>query len=167
MGRQSTLAPMALRALPLGSIEPRGWLRDQLRLQADGFTGLLPDHWPDVGDNSAWLGGTGEDWERGPYYCDGLIPLAHQLKHERLLGRASRWVEWTLASQRPDGFFGPATNADWWPRMVMLKVLIQHAEATRDERVASFMERYFAHQLRELPGRPLEKWGQARGAENV
>jgi hypothetical protein len=158
---------MAFRALPLGSIEPRGWLRDQLRLQADGFTGLLPEHWPDVGENSAWLGGSGEDWERGPYYCDGLIPLAHLLRDERLLARASRWVEWTLASQRPDGFFGPATNPDWWPRMVMLKVLIQHAEATGDERVPPFLERYFAHQLRELPGRPIEKWGQARGAENV
>jgi hypothetical protein len=158
---------VAFRALPLGSIEPRGWLRDQLRLQAEGFTGLLPDHWPDVGDNSAWLGGTGEDWERGPYYCDGLIPLAHLLGDERLVERAGRWVEWSLASQRADGFFGPQTNPDWWPRMVMLKVLIQHAEATGDERVAPFLERYFAHQLRELPGRPLEKWGQARGAENV
>jgi hypothetical protein len=51
--------------------------------------------------------------------------------------------------------------------MVMLKVLTQHAEATGDERVAPFLERYFAHQLGELPSRRLEKWGQARGAENV
>ena len=158
---------MTFRALPLGAIAPRGWLRDQLRLQAEGFTGLLPDHWPDVGENSAWLGGTGEDWERGPYYCDGLIPLGHLLGDQGLIERGRRWVEWTLASQRADGWFGPATNPDWWPRMVMLKVLTQHAEATADERVGPFLERYFAHQLRELPDRPLEKWGQARGAENV
>jgi hypothetical protein len=167
MVAQSTLAPVALKALPLGSVEPRGWLRDQLRLQADGFTGLLPEHWPDVGPNSGWLGGSGEDWERGPYYCDGLIPLGHALRDRALIERGREWVEWTLASQRPDGWFGPATNPDWWPRMVMLKVLTQHAEATRDERVEPFLARYFAHQLRELPARPLEKWGQARGAENV
>ncbi|HEV8633148.1 MAG TPA: beta-L-arabinofuranosidase domain-containing protein [Chloroflexota bacterium] len=157
----------ALRALPLGAIRPRGWLRDQLRLQAEGFTGLLPRRWPDVGESSGWLGGNGEDWERGPYYCDGLIPLAHLLEDGALLERAQRWVDWSLASQRPDGFFGPATNPDWWPRMVMLKVLTQHAEATGDARVAPFLERYFAHQLRELPSRRLETWGQARGAENV
>src|ERR1051325_3158819 len=96
----------AFSLLPLGGVKPRGWLRDQLRLQADGFTGLLPEHWPDVGSNSAWLGGTGEDWERGPYYCDGLIPLAHLLDDATLLAWASRWVEWSLASQREGGFFG-------------------------------------------------------------
>ena len=48
--------------LPLGSIRPTGWLHDQLRLKADGITGRLEQIWPDVGPNSAWLGGTGEDW---------------------------------------------------------------------------------------------------------
>jgi len=157
----------AFRELPLGAVKPRGWLRDQLGLQAEGFTGGLPAVWLDVGESSAWLGGTGEDWERGPYYCDGLIPLAHQLEDERLLSWANRWIEWTLGSQSADGMFGPASNADWWPRMVMLKVLTQHAEATRDPRVGPFLARYFAHQARELPARPLEKWGQARGAENL
>ena len=157
----------ALSALPLGAVKPRGWLRDQLRLQADGFTGGLPAVWPDVGETSGWLGGPGESWERGPYYCDGLIPLAHLLEDARLLARAQRWVDWSLASQREDGFFGPANNPDWWPRMVMLKVLTQHAEAADDGRVLPFLERYLAHLAGELPGRPLEKWGQARGAENA
>lgn len=153
----------AFQTLPVGAVKPLGWLHDQLRLQADGFTGLLPDYWPDVGDNSGWLGGSGEDWERGPYYCDGLVPLARLLDDAKLLARANRWVEWTLSSQRPDGFFGPTSNDDWWPRMVMLKVLAQSGDA----RVPDFMARYFEHQRRELPRRPLDKWGQARGAENA
>src|SRR5262245_57692953 len=43
--------------LPLGSVQPRGWLRQQLRIQADGLSGHLDEFWPDVGSNSGWLGG--------------------------------------------------------------------------------------------------------------
>ena len=165
----SARAPLdraALRALPLGAVRPAGWLRDQLRLQADGFTGGLPAVWPDVGDGSGWLGGQGESWERGPYYCDGLIPLAHLLDDAELLARAGRWVEWSLASQRADGFFGPAGNVDWWPRMVMLKVLTQHAEATDDARVEPFLARYLAHLAAELPAPAAREVGPgSRGRE--
>jgi hypothetical protein len=65
--------------LPLGSIESRDGIRNQLEIQAEGFTGKLDEHWDDVGSNSGWLGGTGESWERGPYYLDGLLPLAYPL----------------------------------------------------------------------------------------
>jgi hypothetical protein len=164
---RSPLQPGAFLALPLGAVRPAGWLRRQLELQAAGFTGHLGEVWPDVGPNSAWLGGTGEDWERGPYYCDGLVPLAYLLDDPRLLDLARRWIEWTLQSQTPDGFFGPRTNDDWWPRMVMLKALVQHQEARGDPRVVPFLERYFAYQRAHLPDRPLFKWGQARGAENL
>ncbi|WIB77724.1 glycoside hydrolase family 127 protein [Curtobacterium sp. MCPF17_002] len=155
------------RPIPLGRITPRGWLLDQLRLQADGITGQLEAVWSDVGPDSGWLGGPGENWERGPYYLDGLVPLAHVLHDERLQGLATPWIEWILGSQRDDGFFGPAANDDWWPRMVALKVLTQHADATGDERVEPFAERYFRHQLEHLPTRPLTSWGRARGADNA
>ena len=162
-----TTGSAALRELPLGAIRPTGWLLDQLRLQADGQTGQLDEIWPDVGPESGWLGGDGEDWERGPYYLDGLLPLAHLLQDGRLLAKAQKWVEAILGSQRADGQFGPAGNDDWWPRMVALKVLVQHADATEDERVVPFLQRYFRYQAAELPGRPLRGWGHARGAENL
>lgn len=155
------------RPLPLGSITARGWLLDQLRLQADNITGQLEALWPDVGPDSGWRGGPGENWERGPYYLDGLVPLAHVLHDQRLLDLATPWIEWILGSQREDGFFGPSGNDDWWPRMVALKVLTQHADATGDERVTPFLERYFRHQLGALPERPLTSWGRARGADNA
>ena len=161
------LAQHAFLELPLGAVEPAGWLLEQLRLQADGLTGHLEELWTDVGPSSAWLGGEGEAWERGPYYLDGLLPLAHVLNDARLLEKAQRWIEAIIASQREDGFFGPASNDDWWPRMVVLKVLAQHHDATGDPRVIPFMRRYFDHQLEHLPGRPLEGWGAARGAENL
>ena len=163
----STIPTDSLLELPLGAIKPAGWLLEQLRLQADGLTGHLEEIWADVGSNSAWLGGTGESWERGPYYLDGLIPLAHGLNDARLLEKAQRWIEAILASQRQDGFFGPVQNDDWWARMPALKSLQQHFEATRDVRVVPFMTRYFRHQLEHLQTRPLNEWGEARGAENA
>ena len=157
----------ALHELPLGAIRPQGWLRDQLRLQADGQTGQLEEVWPDVGPDSAWLGGTGEPWERGPYYLDGLVALAYTLDDESLQWKAQKWVESILDSQHDSGQFGPTSNEDWWPRMVALKALTQYADATGDGRVAPFLRRYFRYQQDQLPSRPLEDWGKARGADNV
>lgn len=162
-----TTSRAPLRELPLGAVRPQGWLRDQLRLQADGQTGQLEEVWPDVGPDSAWLGGDGEPWERGPYYLDGLIPLAYVLDDKNLQHKAQKWVEAILDSQHDDGQFGPTSNQDWWPRMVALKALTQYADATGDERVPPFLRRYFDYQLNHLPGRPLEGWGNARGADNI
>src|ERR1700688_4658051 len=114
------LQPSAFQALPLGSVQPQGWLLDQLRIQANGLTGHLDEFWPDVGPRSGWLGGDGESWERGPYFLDGLLPLAHLLQDEALLAKVNKWVDWTLDHQVANGMIGPASNDDWWPRMVML-----------------------------------------------
>ena len=148
--------------LPLGSVVPRGWLKSQLQLQATGLSGHLDETWPDVGPNSGWLGGTGESGERGPYFLDGLIPLAYLLDDSRLKVKAQKFIEWTIKSQRENGMFGPVSNDDWWPRMVMLKALTQYQEVTADPRVIPFMKRYFAYQLAELPTRPLQSWGKFR-----
>ncbi|HEY63983.1 MAG TPA: hypothetical protein G4O02_05375 [Caldilineae bacterium] len=161
------LLPSAFIPLPLGSVRPRGWLLRQLKIQADGLTGHLDEFWPDVGPNSAWLGGTGEAWERGPYYCDGLLPLAYLLEDEKLLAKARRWVEAMLASQREDGWFGPSLNQDTWPLMIALKVLAQYHEATGDERVIMLMRRYFRRQLEMPADLPPDTWRGVRYADNV
>ncbi|HSP96242.1 MAG TPA: beta-L-arabinofuranosidase domain-containing protein [Candidatus Dormibacteraeota bacterium] len=157
--RFTTLPPQHIRA--------RGWLQEQLRLSAAGLTGRMMEIWPDVGADSGWLGGGGENWERGPYYARGLIGLAHALGDADLQARAAPWVEWSLASQRDDGWFGPAGNDDWWARMPMLDALRWHAEATGDPRVAPFLARYLRYQLAHLPARPLELWGKPRGGDNL
>jgi hypothetical protein len=163
----ATLSPAAFVALPLGQIRPAGWLRRQLRIQADGLSGHLDEFWPDVGPESGWLGGTGESWERGPYFIDGLLPLAWQLDDEDLKAKAMRFVEWTLDHQAPSGMIGPAANDDWWPRMVMCKVLAQYHDATGDPRVIAVLTRYFHYQLAALPARPLRDWGKYRWQDEL
>ncbi|HYK35431.1 beta-L-arabinofuranosidase domain-containing protein, partial [Alloacidobacterium sp.] len=164
---RAPLAPNAFNPLPLGTIRPTGWLRAQLEIQAKGLGGHLDETWADVGPNSGWLGGTGESWERGPYFLDGLIPLAYQLDDARLKAKAQKFIDWTLNNQQPSGMIGPRSNDDWWPRMVMLKALTQHQEATGDTRVIPVMQRYFAYQLSQLPTRPLRDWGKFRWHDEV
>lgn len=164
---RAPLAPGAFTLLPAGSIRPRGWLAAQLRIQADSLGGHLDETWADVGPNSGWLGGTGESWERGPYFLDGLLPLAYLLEDDRLKAKAQKFVDWTLNNQAANGMIGPKSNEDWWPRFVMLKALTQYHELTADARVLPVLDRYFRYQLAELPKRPLRDWGKFRWQDNA
>lgn len=74
---RAPLAHVPYAPLPLGSVRARGWLAEQLQLMADGLAGHLDERYPLVGPENAWLGGPGDTWERGPYWLDGLVPLAH------------------------------------------------------------------------------------------
>lgn len=175
---RAPLQPTAFNALPLGAVMPAGWLKAQLRTQADGLTGHLDEFWESVNpETSGWRGGSGESWERGPYYLDGLIPLAFLLKDEALIAKAKAWVNWTLENQQPSGYIGPDQNKgkydrdwqakDWWPNMVMLKVLTQYYEATNDERVLPLMEKYLLYHLSKAEEVPLVEWAGVRWAEEV
>ncbi len=135
----------------------------------------MEEHWADVGPDNGWIGGSGESWERGPYYLDGLLPLAYLLEDERLIAKANRWIEWSLSSQQENGNFGPVRietvnndvdkNQDWWHYMIMLKVLMQYEEATGDERIVPFLSKYFRFVSSMIEERPLTGWAKARGAE--
>ena len=169
--------------LPLGAIKPEGWLKDQLIRQKNGMTGNLDTIYPQVmGKRNGWLGGDGDVWERGPYWIDGLLPLAYILNDQALIEKTKPWIEWAIQSQKPNGYFGPdtdrpnesglqRTNAqDWWPKMVMLKILQQYYSATGDQQVIKLMLNYFRYQLQELPQKPLNNWthwGMDRGGDNL
>ncbi len=164
---RAPLPPNAFYLLPLGSVKPRGWLRRQLEIQARGLSGRLDEFWPSLGPDSGWLGGSGESWERGPYFMDGLVPLAYLLDDPRLVAKANKWVNWTLSNQRPDGSIGPAKNEDWWPLMILLKALAQYQEASGDPRVVPLMERFFRHQAEWLDKRPFERWAVFRWQDEI
>lgn len=184
---QTPLVAQPYTALPLGAIQPKGWLRTMLETQRDGLTGHLDSIYAVVaGSNNAWLGGTGDTWERGPYWVDGLVPLAYLLNDEKLKAKAQAWMEWSIKNQRPDGYFGPypfdaktmkripgtqqSYSEDWWPKMVMLKAMQQYYTATQDKRVITLMDKYFRYQLKHLPDNPLGKWtywAEQRGGDNL
>jgi hypothetical protein len=112
---------------------------------------------------------------------------AYQLDDAGLKSKVLKYINWTLSNQRPSGYFGPITKEerekgvkvtpdncaageDWWPKMIMLKVLQQYYSATRDQRVITFMTNYFRYQLKAVTACPLGKWTEwavSRGAENV
>ncbi len=170
---RAPLQQNAFNPLPLTSVKPKGWLLEQLRIQANGLSGHLDEFWPDLGKNSGWLGGTGESWERGPYFLDGLVPLAYLTGDARLLAKVQKWMDWTLDHPQPDGWIGPTTAKDprhpqdWWPNFVMLKALTQYQEATADKRVIPLMEKYFAYQAKHLEERQLREWAIFRWQDEV
>jgi len=173
--------------MPLASTRPKGWLLSQLKTMRAGTTGHLDEVYDKVKIDNGWLGGKGDGWEETPYWLDGALPLAYLLDDKILKNKVLRYVDWTLDNQRPSGYFGPLTpweretgkkisiadsdkGEDWWPKMVMLKVLQQYYTATGDRRVVPFMTNYFHYQLAALKASPLGKWSEwatSRGADNV
>ena len=160
------LASNAFIQLPLGSVLPGGWLKDQLIAQKDGLTGHLMDFWPDL-MTSSWRGGDGEAWERGPYYLDGLAPLAYLLDDSELKEKVNVWIEYILSSNQENGWFGPEKNTDRWPRAVALKVLKQYYEGSGDERAMELMKNYFTWLADNDPDWPDSEWRGVRAMENA
>jgi DUF1680 family protein len=164
--------PNAFAPLPLGAVRPAGWLLAQLRTQADGLSGHLAEHWPDVAQ-SAWVGGSAEGWERAPYWLDGAVPLAFLLDDGRLRATVARFVDAILARQLPDGWLGPVLDTsdgrrkayDPWPVFVTLKALTQYHEATGDARIIPAITRFLRRLDALLDEQPLFDWGRYRWAD--
>ncbi len=183
--QNKNLAPLKYSELSLGAIQPKGWLLHQLQIMSNGSTGHLDEYYWKLKNDNGWLGGKGDGWEETPYWLDGALPLAFLLDDTVLKNKVLKYVNWTLDHQRPSGFFGPyskneregkktlddcANGDDWWPRMIMLKVLEQYYTATKDKRVIDFMTKYFKYQYHNLPKCKLDMWSgwaQARGGDNI
>lgn len=156
-----------LKKIPLGDITAQGWLNRQLATQSEGLTGSVSELFKDLSEKSAWLGGKGESWERGPYYVDGLMPLAYLLNDENLKNKCSVWIDAIISSQNEEGFFGPKGNLDWWPRMVVTKMLPSYFEVSKDQRVIPFLLKYYEYMSKNIAKRPLYSWANARGIEEL
>ncbi|MFX4914322.1 hypothetical protein ABTC20_19105, partial [Acinetobacter baumannii] len=83
---------------------PNGWIRKQLELETNGFTGRLEEisPWLKKSDN-AWISptGTGEHgWEETPYWLKGYGDLGYVLGDKRITEDAKQWIKGVLSSRR-------------------------------------------------------------------
>ena len=173
------LQPSPFLKLPIGSITPRGWLRHQLELEAQGMTGHLEEisKWCKF-EGNAWADPQGQGhsgWEELPYWLKGYGDLGYVLKDEAITKDARRWIDAVLSSQEPDGWFGPRSLKtslkglpDLWPHMVMCNVLQSFYEATGDPRVLPFLSKYFSW-LNRLPAEDFGAgyWPKLRFGDNI
>ncbi|HWV73047.1 MAG TPA: beta-L-arabinofuranosidase domain-containing protein [Pseudosphingobacterium sp.] len=170
------LRALSFIKLPVGSIQPEGWLKKYLELQRTGLTGHLGEisAWL-AKENNAWLSkdGTGDHgWEEVPYWLKGYANLGYILGDKKIIDESKVWLNAAVESQREDGYFGPEVlkdgKPDLWGNMIMLWCLQSYYEYSKDERVLPFMEKYFAWQ-NQLPDSLLleDYWENSRGGDNL
>lgn len=86
-------------------------------MAASGLSGHLGLFWPDINE-SVWIGGahdgTGGLHERGPYWLNGVVPLASLLESSKSEAAASvkkqadNWIAYILAHRNTtSGWLGP------------------------------------------------------------
>jgi DUF1680 family protein len=182
-GNRAPLVSTPLVKLPVGAIQPKGWLRKQLLLQAAGFHGHLGEISRYLKkEGNAWLNpkGVGDHgWEEPPYWLKGYANTAYLLGDAAMLKEAKVWLEGALNSQQADGWFGPdkgrtgeATDLkgrdDLWPNMIMLFCLQDYHEFSGDKRVLDLMRRYYRYLL-QLPDEKflLGYWAKMRGGDQL
>jgi len=152
-------------------LQPRGWLRRQLEIQAAGLSGNLHKIWPDVRD-SKWVGGDREGWERVPYWLDGFIPLAYLLDNAEMKATAGRYIDAILQKQEADGWLCPCKKEkrawyDTWALQLISKTLTVYYECTGDERIPDVLYRALKnyYELLKSGSISLFGWGKFRWFE--
>ncbi len=176
-GNRAPLQPANFIKLPMGSIQPDGWILKLLELQKDGLCGNLGEisAWLDKKDN-AWLSEGGDHgWEEVPYWLRGYSDMAFIFDDPDMKKEAMIWIEAIIASQKENGWFGPGYIArgtddklDFWSNMIVLFTLQNYYEYTGDNRVIDLMTKYFAYEL-SVPDEDFLKsyWQNSRGGDNL
>jgi hypothetical protein len=179
VSNRAPLKSSVLIKLPVGAVKPENWLKVCMDRQADGLMGNLGNisAWLQEEDN-AWLSkdGTGSwGWEEVPYWLKGYGNTAYILEDKQMLEESKKWIEAALASQRPNGNFGPKIigkdgTQDFWANMIMLYCLQSYYEYSGDDRVIDLMSNYFKFQLN-VPDEEFlsasHYWQRVRGGDNL
>lgn len=176
-GNRAPLQSANFIKLPMGSIQPEGWILKLLELQKDGLCGHLGEisAWLDK-KNNAWLSGGGDHgWEEVPYWLRGYSDMAFIFDDPEMKKEAMVWIEAIIASQKENGWFGPGFIAhgtndklDFWSNMIVLFTLQNYYEYTGDQRIIDLMTKYFKFEL-SVPDEDFLKsyWQNSRGGDNL
>ena len=182
VSNKAPLQPLNFIKLPVGSIQPEGWIKKYLELQRDGLTGHLGEisAWLEK-KNNAWFSDSGKGergWEEVPYWLKGYGDLGYLLHDEKIINETRLWLEKVFKSQRSDGYFGPVTIVknnkhpegvmDLWPNMIMLWTLQSYYDYSHDDRVINLMDKYFEWQSTVPDSLFIETyWENSRGGDNL
>ena len=162
-----------LLKLPVGKVQPRGWLLEILNRQKNGLNGQLGtvSAWLDK-NNNQWLSSAGDHgWEEVPYWLRGYASLAYILDDDALKQEAQVWFEGVFKNIKRDGFLGPKNTSNGrpevWAQMIMLWALQTYYEYSGDERVLTAMTNYFKWEMSVADEQFLEDyWENKRGGDN-
>ncbi len=171
---RAPLQQAPLLKLPVGKVQPKGWLRKYLELQRDGLNGQLGtvSAWLDK-NNNQWLSNQGDHgWEEVPYWLRGYISLAYILNDETMIKEARTWILAVLNNQATNGRLGPdgydGSSPDLWAKMPMLWALQTYYEATGAARVLTAMNRHFKWEQTIDDDIFLKgAWQNKRGSDNI
>lgn len=146
---RAPLQQAPLLKLPVGNVQPKGWLRKYLELQRDGLNGQLGtvSAWLDK-NNNQWLSNQGDHgWEEVPYWLRGYCSLAFILNDDNMKKEVQTWINAVLSNQSSNGRLGPdgydGNSPDLWAKMPMLWALQTYYEGTGQSRVLTAMNRHF------------------------
>ena len=171
---RAPLQAAPLLKLPVGEVQPKGWLRKYLELQKEGLNGKLGtvSAWLDK-HNNQWLDDHGDHgWEEVPYWLRGYCSLAYILDDEEMKKEAQVWFDAVLSNLKEDGFLGPRNyengNPEVWAQMVMLWALQTYYESSGDQKVLDAMTDYFKWEMT-VPDTQFLKglWQEKRGGDNL
>lgn len=168
------LKQVPLLKLPVGKVQPKGWLRKYLELQKEGLNGKLGtiSAWLDK-NNNQWLSDSGDHgWEEVPYWLRGYCSLAYILDDQEMKDEAQVWFNAVLKNLKEDGFLGPRNyegeNPELWAQMIMLWALQTYYEYSGDERVIPAISDYLKWELTVDDSKFLKGlWQEKRGGDNL
>lgn len=173
---RAPLVPAAFLKLPPGSITPHGWLAKQLDLQVNGLCGRYPEVSDYLKyDGNGWVTpNTASGWEEVTYWLRGLTDLGYVSGNRPTIALAEKWIKGMIASQQPDGWFGPVNartsldgDPDFWPHMPALYAIRSYQEVTGDPAVLPFLTKYFAFQNAQKPEMFGKSWAGLRWGDNL
>lgn len=136
-----------LKVLPLGSVQPKGWVREQLQRNRDGMGGhmdelehdMLWGPYTEFHGPSCWKEDLAAGWgaEISGNFWYGEILLAFSLQDEALIKKCENWVNTVLKNQRADGYMGAYQEKDnqWedfnaWGTNSGMKAMLAFYDAT-------------------------------------
>ena len=169
------LKPTAFMKLPLGSIASKGWLRHQLELDASGITGRFEEVSRFLKfDKTGWVDPEKYGWEEVPYWLRGYVSLAYTLKDETLIANSKRWIDAILATQKPDGYFGPNNlrsaekdKAESFSHQCIVYPLRSYYEATGDQRALDAVVGFYRWLDQQPDTYFTHGWGATRWSEHL